>query len=348
MNDHHFITSLKTLTPHITCMAVHRNLLYAASLNLINVFDFSHYYSHVDAFNDTNPSSGFVKSITFTATKVFTAHQDRKIRIWFITSSKRHRFLSSLPTVKDCIRRCIVPRNYVSVRRHRRSLWIQHCDTVSGLALNKGLMYSVSWDKSLKVWDLNGYRCLESVKAAHEDAINAVVVATDGTVYTASADGCIKVWERDDKVKRHVLVSTVGKKRSGVNALALSDGGDLFSGGCDGGICRWERKCSVNKGNDVVLVERLRGHGGAILCMISVCGLLVSGSLDRTVRIWQREKENSGFCCRLVLEGHEKPVKSLVAFSKGEEGDDESNGVVTILSGSLDGDIRVWKVFGLA
>ena len=202
-------------------------------------------------------------------------------------------------------------------------------------------MYSVSWDKSFKVWDLTGYRCLESVKA-HEDAINAVVVAVDGTVYTASADGCIKVWERDDEMKRHVLVSTVGKQRSAVNALAL-DGGALLSGGCDGAICRWERKLG---GNDVVWVETLWGHSGAILCMISVGGLLASGSADQTVRIWQREKESGGYCCRAVLEGHEKPVKSLVGFSEGE-GDDDSNDVVTLFSGSLDGDIRVWEVFGL-
>ncbi|TKY55285.1 DENN domain and WD repeat-containing protein SCD1 [Spatholobus suberectus] len=337
---HHCVTSLKTLTPHITCLAVHRNLLYAASLNLINVFDLSH-YAHIDAFNGS-PVSGFVKSIAFSGSRVFTAHQDCKIRVWLITPSKRHRLLSSLPTVTDLLRRCIVPRNYVSVRRHKTRLWIQHCDTVSGLAVNESLMYSVSWDKSFKVWDLFGYRCLESVKA-HDDAINAVAVNGDGTVYTASADGSIKVWKRDGEAKRHALVSTVGKQKSTVNALALDgdDGAALFSGGCDGAICRWEWRGGEN---GVAKMERLRGHGGAILCLIHVAGLLASASADLTVRIWQRERGGSGYCCRAVLEGHEKPVKSLVAFSGGEG---DSNGVVTLFSGSLDGEIKVWEVFGL-
>ncbi|KAJ1391921.1 WD40/YVTN repeat-like-containing domain superfamily [Sesbania bispinosa] len=307
--NHHYVTSLKTLTPHITCLAVHHNLLYAASLNLINVFDLSH-YTQIDAFNES-PASGFVKSIAFSGSRVFTAHQDCKIRVWLITPSKRHRLLSSLPTVKDKLSRCIIPRNYVTVRRHRKGLWIQHCDTVSGLAVNERLMYSVSWDKSFKIWDLTGYRCLESVKA-HEDAINAVVVSDDGAVYTASADGCIKVWKRDDKAKRHVLVRTVGKHKPTVNALVLDgDGTALFSGGSDGTICRWET--------------------------------------DRTVRIWQKERGSGGCCCcKAVLRGHEKPIKSLVAVSGGEEDDsDDSNGVVTIFSGSLDGDIKVWEVFGL-
>lgn len=334
------VASLKTLTPHITCLAVHRNLLYAASLNLINVFDLSH-YTHIDAFNQS-PASGFVKSIAFTNSRVFTAHQDRKIRVWLITPSKRHRLLSSLPTVTDRLRRCIVPRNYVSVRRHKSRLWIQHCDTVSGLAVNQRLMYSVSWDKSFKVWDLFSFRCLESVKA-HEDAINALVVNRDGTVYTASTDGSIKVWRRDCEAKRHVLVSTIGRQKSTVNALALDGGGaGLFSGGCDGEICRWEWGCEEN---GAVKMETLRGHSGAILCLIHVAGLLASASADLTVRIWQRERGRSGYSCRAVLEGHEKPVKSLVAFPGG---DDDSNGVVRLFSGSLDGEIKVWELFGSA
>ncbi|KAF7823527.1 protein JINGUBANG-like [Senna tora] len=109
----------------------------------------------------------------------------------------------------------MLPSNYVHVRRHKRRLWIQHCDTTSGLALNQGLMYSASWDKSFKIWDVsdNNYRCVESVKA-HEDAINVVAVSSGGTVYTASADGSIRVWEREEKVNKYRLV----------NALALKGG----------------------------------------------------------------------------------------------------------------------------
>lgn len=203
-------------------------------------------------------------------------------------------------------------------------------------------MYSVSWDKTFKIWDLSSGNnwCLESFNA-HEDAINAVVVSDDGVVYTASADGCIKVWKMmDDQVKRYTLVSMVGKQKPAVNALALnSDGTVLFSGGSDGTICQWQ-----DKQNDIVLKEKLRGHSGAILCLVNVDDLLASGSADLTVRIWQREKGGSSYCCRGVLEGREKPVKSLVAISGGGEDDDE---VVTLFSGSLDGDIRVWEVFGL-
>ncbi|XP_022736690.1 protein JINGUBANG-like [Durio zibethinus] len=336
---HRCVATLKTLSPHISCLAVQDNLLYAAAINEISVFDLSN-HSHIDSFND-DPTSGFVKSIAFNNTKIFTAHQDGKIRIWKIsTPSRKHQLLSTLPTVKDWFLHFIFPKNYVNVRRHKKKLWIEHWDTVSRLVINdeKGLMYSVSWDKSFKIWNVKNQRCLESVKA-HDDAVNTLVVSDNGTVYTGSADGLIRIWERADNERRHSLVATLNKHKSTVNALALnSEGSVLFSGGCDRSIMVWEKGGNNDGNHPVGFVESLWGHSGAILCLINVGDLLVSGSSDRTLKVWQRGMEG-GFHCTIVLEGHEKPVKSLVAVARGvfEE-------IFSICSGSLDGEIKVWEI----
>ena len=338
---HQCIYTIKTLNSHIiTCLAVHNNLLYAASTNIINVFDLSN-HTNIDSFNE-NPTSGSVKSIAFNNINIFTAHQDSKIRVWQIRLTHHH-LVSTLPTLKDRLYRSLLPKNYVHVRRHKKKLWIEHCDTVSGLVMNKGLMYSISWDKSFKIWNTSDYYCLESVNKAHEDAVNAIAVSDNGVVYTASADGCIRVWERNDSVKRHTLVSTLEKHKSTINALALNgDGSVLFSGGSDRLIMVWEKKMMIKNGvkNNMGFVEALWGHTGAVLCLINVqdC-LFASGSSDRTVRIWQRKEH--GYQCLVVMEGHEKPVKSLVAVSA-----EVSNGVVSVCSGSLDGEIKIWDISG--
>ncbi|MBA0850722.1 hypothetical protein Goshw_005265 [Gossypium schwendimanii] len=333
---HRRIATLKTPSPHINCLAIHANLLYASSANEISVYSLSH-LSFVDSFNH-DPTTGFVKSIAFNQTKIFTAHQDGKIRIWKIdTLYKNHQLISTLPTVKDKFLNFMLPKNYVNVRRHKKKLWIQHWDTVSGLMVNdaKGLMYSVSWDKSFKIWNVKNQRCLESVKA-HEDAVNTLAVSGNGTVYTGSADGLIRIWEMAER--RHSLVGTLDKHKSTVNALALNDEGSvLFSGGSDGRILVWEKR---DDESEVGYVESLWDHKGAILCLINVGEWFVSGSSDGTVRVWQRGgKEGGGFHCSIVLEGHEKPVKSLVAVEASV-----LEGVFSICSGSLDGEIRVWEI----
>ncbi|MCD9643064.1 hypothetical protein HAX54_030181 [Datura stramonium] len=339
------IATFKTLTPQISHLAIQNNILYAASLNEITAVDLQT-YELIDTF--TSISFGLVKSIAFTKAKILTAHQDCKIRIWQLkpSSSKKHHLLSTLPTLKDRVRRGISPKNYVQIRRHKQKLWIQHADTVSGLAVNDGLMYSVSWDKTLKIWKMSDFSCLESV-LGHVDAINAVVVSQDGVVYTASADGEIKVWRREKN--KHSLVATLEKHKSSVNALALNkDGTILFSGGCDEKILVWEKEECAEY---MLATWSLKGHKGAILCLIYFDGVLISGSSDRSVRIWEKNSSSSssstecGYFCSIVLEGHCKPVKSVTAAWDDDEDDNgNNNGVLSIFSGSLDGEIRVWQV----
>ncbi|KEH20738.1 putative transcription factor WD40-like family [Medicago truncatula] len=344
--SYHCITSL---TPHssrpITSLALHNNLLYAATENQINVYD-RQTCTYLHTFNTKSISSGSTKTIAFSKDMVFTTHQDCKIRVWnhhHHKNNNNHRKLTTLPTVNDRFRRFLLPSNYINIRRHVKRLWIEHADAVTDLAVSNGVIYSVSWDKTLKIWRISDLRCLESLKA-HEDAVNAVAVSNDGTVYTGSSDKRIRVWAKPVGEKKHVLVATLEKHKSAVNALALNDDGSvLFSGACDRSILVWEREDSANH---MVVSGALRGHQKAILCLINVSDLLLSGSADRTVRIWKRVYDGS-FCCVGVLDGHRKPVKSLAAIQEYND-DDESqsspNGVVSVFSGSLDGEIKVWQL----
>ncbi|KAK7247365.1 hypothetical protein RIF29_42246 [Crotalaria pallida] len=347
--SHHCTTSLKPTSSNnpVTSLAVHGHLLYAATSHQITVYDL-HTFTDLHSFNSQSTSSGSTKSITIHNELIFTTHQDSKIRVWHHAPNKNynHRILTTLPTVTDRLRRFLFPKNYVTIRRHNKRLWIEHADAVTGLAVNNanGVIYSVSWDKTLKIWRVSDLRCVESVKA-HEDAVNAVAVSNDGTVYTGSADRRIRVWARPNNEKRHVLLATLEKHKSAVNALALNDDGSvLFSGACDRSILVWEREDSANH---MVVSGALRGHERAILCLINVCDLLLSGSADRTVRIWKRGFDEQ-FCCLAVLDGHRKPVKSLAAVPSQRDSDQNNfpqNGdVLSVFSGSLDGEIKVWQV----
>ncbi|KAE8716521.1 hypothetical protein F3Y22_tig00110114pilonHSYRG00215 [Hibiscus syriacus] len=298
-----------------------------------------------------------VKSLVVLGNKLFSAHHDNKIRVWRIHNQVLHRkykCLATLPTLNDRFVRCFSEKNYVQVRRHKRSTWIHHVDTVSALAISTdcSLLYSASWDRTFKIWRTSDFKCLESVQNAHDDAINAIVLSKDGFVHTGSADKRIKVWKKHagGKNNKHSLVLALEKHKSAVNALALSDDGTvLYSGACDRSILVWGRESGGNDDGEwrMVLLGALRGHTKSILCLSVVKDMVFSGSADKTVRIWKRGTDKS-YCCLAVLEGHTKPVKCLTAAvdecnTNNEEGASETINFM-VCSGSLDYDIKVWRV----
>ncbi|XP_073057608.1 protein JINGUBANG [Primulina eburnea] len=338
--DARFLFSLQPSRAYINFLILHDNLLYTASGNEINVFEIID-NTLVDTFNGEKNSSGSVKSIAFSNGKVFTAHQDCKIRVWKMNMYKQHKLIAILPTLEDRLRNFLLPQNYLKVRRHKKCLWIEHHDAISGLAENENRVLSISWDKSLKIWQPHNFRCLESINKAHDDAINAVAVSNEGLIYTGSADKRIKVWGKATGEKKHGLIAALEKHKSAVNALALSlDGSVLFSGSCDRSILVWEREDSANH---MAVTGALRGHRKAILSLMNVQDLLLSGSADRTVRIW-RQGYDGKYCCLTVLEGHQTPVRSLSAVAVKPPQGDGGEGVVKVFSGSFDGEIKVWQV----
>ncbi|CAA0818080.1 Transducin/WD40 repeat-like superfamily protein [Striga hermonthica] len=337
------VSSVKTDTSQISFLAARGPILYAATTREVSLYD----PRTLTLVGSLGPSSALARSIAFGRRhRIFTAHLDRKIRVWRRSTAdhRRHRLVSTLPTLQDRIFRCLIPGSYVQVRRHERRLWVEHADAVSSLAVDdsSGLVYSASWDRSFKTWD--GLRCVGTVRA-HVDAVNTVVVGPAGrTVYTGSADGQIRVWSAVGK-RHHRLVATLEKHESSVNALTLTgDGSGFCSGGGDGLIIVWERE---NEHDDEDTCEFfvacwLKGHKGAVLCLAQAKGVLISGSSDRTVRVWGiRPGGYKG--CLVILEGHVKPVKSLVAVPDDEEDMNLDEGL-SVYSGSLDGEIRAWKI----
>ncbi|CAA7019260.1 unnamed protein product [Microthlaspi erraticum] len=296
---------------------------------------------------------GSVKALVSVGSKVFTAHQDSRIRVWKVSrrnSENAFRLVDTLPTTKDYLGKFMKQSNYVQTRRNHKRLWIEHADSISCLAVHAGIIYSGSWDKTLKVWRLSDLKCLESIKA-HDDAINGLV-AGEGRVYSASADGKIKIWGREkrkiDSLSSssssssscvHVLKATLeGRAEVSVNSVVVSgDGKWVYGGGSDGFVMGWEKR---EKGGDFEewrLGFEMRGHKMAVLCMCVVGEMVCSGSADKSIGLWRREK--SGILCKFgVIQGHEGPVKCLQASPNNV------GAGFMLYSGGLDKSIRVWWV----
>ncbi|KAJ7524679.1 hypothetical protein O6H91_17G015900 [Diphasiastrum complanatum] len=330
--SHKCSASIEGHTTRVCSLAVGGDLLYSGSdASSIRIWR----RSEMDAFSSFRTGDGAVKALLVHGDKVFSAHQDHKIRVWRHSKSRPSdvNAVATLPTLKNYLTSFLSPKNYVQVRRHHKRLWIEHVDAVSVLAVGNGVLYSGSWDKTVKVWRLSDYRCLETVEA-HDDAVNALIVGSNGRVYTGSADKKVKSWYKSSKT--HVLLSTMEGHKSGVNALALStDESLLYSGSSDTSIVVWEKQADED---ELKNVESLRGHRAAVLCLAAIVNGLCSGSADKTIRIWER-KGGRVHECLSVLEGHVGGVSSLSVGMVLERG-----GCLSIYSGSVDGCLKLWCI----
>lgn len=289
-------------------------------------------------FTKFGHGDGSVKALVTTGSKVFTAHQDSRIRVWKVSrrSENVFRLVNTLPTTKDYLGKFMKQSNYVQTRRHHKKLWIEHADSISCLAIYNGLIYSGSWDKTLKVWRVSDLKCLESIKA-HDDAINGLV-ASKGIVYSASADGKVKAWGKEWKTSSnsHSLKGILqGHEDVSINSVVVSEDGKwVYAGGSDGFLMGWEG-CGGFTSWKVVC--EVKAHQMAVLSMCLVGEFVCSGSADKSIGIWKRQAY--GKVCKFgVISGHEGPVKCLQASPNNV------GGGFLLYSGSLDKSLRVWWV----
>ncbi|KAG6408547.1 hypothetical protein SASPL_131560 [Salvia splendens] len=289
-------------------------------------------------FTKFGQGDGAVKALATAGNRVFTAHQDSRIRAWKVSRSSENVFklIDTLPTTKDYLGKFMKQSNYVQTRRHHKVLWIEHADSISCLAVSAGLIYSGSWDKTIKVWRTSDFKCLESIKA-HDDAINSIATSGGTVVYSGSADGRIKAWARGGGGKGHSCKKVLeGHKDVSFNAVVVTEedgGGFVYGGGSDGRLMGWS--CEGWRG-----VCDVRAHETAVLC-VCLMGerMMCSGSADKSVGVWRREV-GGGVSRHMVIRGHQGPVKCLQASPLRAGG----GGGFMLYSGSLDKSLRVWWV----
>uniref|UniRef100_A0A0D9YJY4 Uncharacterized protein n=1 Tax=Oryza glumipatula TaxID=40148 RepID=A0A0D9YJY4_9ORYZ len=288
---------------------------------------------------------GSVKALAAAGGRVFSAHQDGRVRVWRVSRRSENAFklVAALPTTRDYLGKIFRHASYVQTRRNHRRLWIEHADSISCLAVHDGVVYSGSWDKTLKVWRISDLKCLESIHA-HDDAINAVA-ADSGTIYSASADGHVKAWGKGKAAHflQGILISRDGVSWNALVASADAGARRVYAAGSDGHVVGWDRV--GGRGSRWSLSCDVKAHDMAVLCLCVAGDLVFTGSADKTIGLWRWQTSGDGdggaaaALARVgVIRGHEGPVKCIQASWCRV-----SNGCM-VYSGGLDKSIRVWWV----
>lgn len=171
---------------------------------------------------------------------------------------------------------------------------------------------------------------LSCVLRGHELDVRALCPAVfpEGGIITASRDRTARLWvpcqDRVGFEEGHVL-SGHENYISSVCAIPPTDKyqhGLIVTGGHDNVILVWTL-------DSLEPLHRLEGHTGAVCALIAgKFGTLLSGSWDKTARVWIGSK------CMITLQGHEAAVWAVQMMP--EHG--------LMLTGSADKTIKMWKV----
>ncbi|KAL8672735.1 MAG: hypothetical protein Q9168_002825 [Polycauliona sp. 1 TL-2023] len=135
-------------------------------------------------------------------------------------------------------------------------------------------------DGKIKLWDTQSGFCIVTF-TEHSSGVTACEFGPKGNVlFTASLDGSVRAW---DLIRYRNFRTFSAPTRLSFSSLAIDPSGDVVCAGSLGSfdIHIW----SVQTGQ---LLDQLAGHEGPVssLAFSPSGGLLVSGSWDHTVRMW--------------------------------------------------------------
>lgn len=240
-----------------------------------------------------------------------------------------------------------------------------HTGGVRGVAFHPDgqTLASASGDHSIRIWDVSSGECISVLNrrnggshggshggyhGGHDGFVFAVSYSPDGKyLASAGADRRVHLWDVTDR-KRVTLLARLSDHTNEVHAVAFSaDSKLLASGGQDKSVRLWH----IRSKTDIAAYATLNGHSSWVWSMAfnpaqptsldaenpgyndEAGYILVSGSADQTVKIWEIKGANDGKCIA-TWKGSTDWVRSVAFTPDGTR----------LVSGSADYLVRVWDL----
>ncbi|UCH95665.1 MAG: DUF4365 domain-containing protein [Candidatus Aminicenantes bacterium] len=201
-----------------------------------------------------------------------------------------------------------------------------HIDVVYALAVTSDgkQLVSGSWDKTLKVWNLESGQCIATFKG-HKGHVTGVSVTPDGKrLVSGSYDKTLKLWDLESG---RCLATFNGHTNTVYQVVPTPDGRRIVSGSDDSTVKVW----NIELGK---CLTTLRGHrafiGGSGIAITPDGKRVVSGSGDTTLKLWDLETGH----CLTTFEGHTDVVRAVVITPDGKH----------VVSGSGDDTLKLWDL----
>ena len=192
---------------------------------------------------------------------------------------------------------------------------------------------SCSKDNFILLWSTNEPESPKKINA-HKNGVGCGLEFKKNMLITGGGEGLIKIWNLDQDDPLETVESIKAHKNSIFSICKISED-KIGSASCDKSIKIWDL-------NDKECTQVFDGHGGYIWSLIKVemidkdeeykdikKNFLVSCSSDKTIRFWDLDEAR----CYKTIHGHEREITTLKKLNDGN-----------IVSGSLDSNIKIWKL----
>ncbi|KAJ3022699.1 hypothetical protein HKX48_005469 [Thoreauomyces humboldtii] len=203
-----------------------------------------------------------------------------------------------------------------------------HSRCVRGIQMDDTKIVSGSMDRSLRIWNLKTFQCIRVLEGHAEGVV--CLHFNDKILASGSVDGTIRVWNLGAG-----CCYTLSGHRDWVNKVQILDKRRLISCSDDATVKLWDLETRQE-------LRAFAGHVGQIQGMHALIphspprvdgvtlpgGVLVSGSLDNTVKIWCLE---TGAMIKTLF-GHVEGVWCVAVDS------------LRIVSGGQDKKVIVWDI----
>ncbi|EFA75443.1 WD40 repeat-containing protein [Heterostelium album PN500] len=261
---------------------------------------------------------------------------------YFVYYPNREAFAHQRKTQKDLHWRDIFRYDYIKETKwssdvYKESYLHGHTGTVWTMLYDdeNGLIYTGSFDKTTKVWDLKKRKCLYTLYG-HSYPVQCLDV-DNGFMVTGSLDNSLRLWDLG-KRQCHSIVSTKAHNFD-VFCLQMS-GGLIASGSSDSTVKLWRVDDLINseeslndrmdRGEPQVNMQPLQTfkHNSCVTCLQMTGDRLMSGGSDKVVRVWDlnAQKESN------VLVGHDEGIRCL-QFNEN-----------ILVTGSNDTTVKLWDL----
>jgi WD40 repeat protein len=214
---------------------------------------------------------------------------------------------------------------------HKKGVW-------RILPISSSQVVTACYDHMARIFNVDDKDQVQSnnplILTAHKREVLSLV-CQGNTIITGSSDGQMFFWDKDTGEMKKNVIREPKKETRGFYSLALLANNKIATGACQKPNKikpheQWDHNIKIWDLSSGKQLAEMKGHEGGIASLEVVENLLISGSGDKSIRLWDINKKTIVSTCE---KAHDDYIYSIAPIND-----------TLLASGSKDRKIKIWDL----